>query len=107
MMVPSSSRRRHFGAVALGFALLGIPCGYLDAQVKPVSAINSLPRYALVIGNSKYEEAPLKNPGNDARALAGELTKMGFKVDLRLDATRAQMIDAIRTYSARLAEEKA
>ena len=32
-------------------------------------------RVALVIGNAAYEEAPLKNPVNDARALSANMTE--------------------------------
>jgi len=37
-------------------------------------------RVAVVIGNSNYASAPLKNPENDAKALAGVLRDLGFKV---------------------------
>lgn len=35
--------------------------------------LTGLPRVALVIGNTRYQDAPLKNPVNDAKAIAGEL----------------------------------
>jgi uncharacterized caspase-like protein len=44
-------------------------------------------KYALVIGNSKYEEPnALANPANDASDIAEVLTKTGFKVTTVLDA---------------------
>ena len=70
------------------------------------STLNALPRVALVIGNSRYAEAPLKNPGNDAKAIASELQKVGFKVNLQVDAGRAQMVEAIRAFGADLAKTK-
>jgi lipoprotein NlpI len=47
----------------------------------PASAAGD--RYALVIGNAKYPDAdaPLKEPINDARAVADELKRDGFNVD--------------------------
>jgi lipoprotein NlpI len=41
-------------------------------------------RFALVIGNAKYPdaEAPLKEPINDARAVADELKRDGFNVEI-------------------------
>src|SRR6201982_2607235 len=41
-------------------------------------------RYALVIGNAKYPDAdtPLKEPINDARDVADELKRDGFKVEI-------------------------
>ena len=37
-------------------------------------------RVALVIGNASYKTAPLKNPVNDARAMAARLSELGFAV---------------------------
>ena len=70
------------------------------------SSLNALPRMALIIGNTKYAEAPLKNPANDAKAIAGELQKTNFKVNLLLDAGRNQMAEAIAAFSADLAKTK-
>ncbi|HEY3330770.1 MAG TPA: SUMF1/EgtB/PvdO family nonheme iron enzyme [Capsulimonadaceae bacterium] len=51
-------------------------------------------RMALVIGNTHYGGASeLKNPENDARAVANTLQKIGFNVTLILDAGR----DSLRT----------
>jgi len=40
-------------------------------------------RIALVIGNSAYSSGPLKNPVNDATAMAAMLKKLGFTVTLK------------------------
>ncbi len=45
-------------------------------------------KYALVVGNSKYSEVPLKNPVNDAVAISKELSQLGFTVIEVTDATR-------------------
>ena len=45
-----------------------------------VSSLLSAPRRALVIGNGSYGFGPLKNPANDARAIAEELKRIGFEV---------------------------
>lgn len=37
-------------------------------------------RVALVIGNAAYRSAPLRNPGNDARAMRDKLSALGFEV---------------------------
>ena len=57
-------------------------------------------RLALVIGNSAYRDAPLLNPGNDARAMAGLFVQAGFTVDSHLDATRTVMVTAIERFGA-------
>ncbi len=51
-------------------------------------------RVAVVIGNSRYPAAALENPKNDATAMAASLRKLGFDVELKLDATKADM-DAV------------
>lgn len=44
-------------------------------------------RVALVVGNAHYKNAAaLATPNNDASDLAGALTGLGFKVELRLGA---------------------
>ncbi|MBF0266533.1 MAG: caspase family protein [Gammaproteobacteria bacterium] len=59
-------------------------------------------RIALVIGNSAYKDAPLKNPSNDAKAMAKELSKHGFQVDSLINATQRQMEEAIRKFGKQL-----
>jgi Tfp pilus assembly protein PilF len=55
-------------------------------SVTPIvpSAAAGADRFALVIGNAKYPdaEAPLKEPINDARDVADELKRDGFKVEV-------------------------
>jgi lipoprotein NlpI len=48
------------------------------------SAATAADRFALVIGNAKYPDAdaPLKEPINDARAIADELKRDGFTVEV-------------------------
>lgn len=70
-----------------------------DKSAMPTSSAR---RIALVIGNAAYREAPLKNPANDARDIAAALTRLGFDVILRTDATLPQMEQAIDTFYARL-----
>ena len=65
-----------------------------------------LPRIALVIGNTRYRDAPLKNPVNDAKAIANELQQTGFRVNLQLDAGRSQMSGAIQSFTDELAKTK-
>ncbi len=65
-----------------------------------------LPKIALIIGNSKYKESPLKNPANDAKAIGEALSGLGFDVTLRLDVPKATMDSAITTYVNTLATRK-
>jgi hypothetical protein len=70
------------------------------------STLHALPRTALVVGNSRYKDAPLKNPANDAGAIAEHLKKLGFNVISQLDGGKAAMENAIRSYGEQLAKSK-
>jgi hypothetical protein len=61
-------------------------------------------RVALVIGNNAYPAAPLKNPVNDARAMARSLNQMGFEVILRTNLNQKGMVEVLREFGARLRE---
>src|SRR5262249_34193861 len=63
---------------------------------------NDGPRYALLIGNSNYPDAPapLAQPPKNVRALADELRRGGFEVDVKENLGREEMqraIDAFKT----------
>jgi hypothetical protein len=57
-------------------------------------------RVALLIGNNNYGSAPLRNAANDAHDLADALKDLGFQVIVRENASRKDMIDAIREFGA-------
>jgi TPR repeat protein len=60
-------------------------------------------RLALIIGNSNYVElSALRNPENDARAMAETLEQLQFDVILTVDADRRGMARAIRDFGRRL-----
>ncbi len=61
-------------------------------------------KVALVIGNGAYAEAPLRNPTNDARAIAATLRGQGFEVLLKENATKAQMNEIVADFGEKLAE---
>jgi uncharacterized caspase-like protein len=58
-------------------------------------------RVAIVIGNSNYPSGALTNPKNDATAMAASLKKLGFDVELKLDATRADIDGILRRFSGK------
>ena len=101
-MIAALKKLAQFAAVCVLFA---VPVKQFAAAELP--EINSIPRFALVIGNGKYSEVPLKNAPNDAKTMADHLTRMGFDVTLKVDATRAEMIETIRGFGSRLAKQKA
>lgn len=59
-------------------------------------------RVALVIGNSRYESAPLRNPVNDANLIATTLRELGFDVIARTDANLTEMRSAIKEFSRKI-----
>jgi hypothetical protein len=62
-------------------------------------------RIALVIGNSEYRNnVSLKNPVNDANLIEATLITLGFDVIKEINSGRDSMIDAIREFSRRLAD---
>ena len=68
-----------------------------------MAADNSSDRLALVIGNATYpdNEAPLKEPLNDARDVADELKRDGFNVEIGENLTSAAMRRAFDKLYAR------
>jgi len=63
-------------------------------------------RIALIIGNSSYPSAPLKNPVNDANLMSKELTKLGFEVNTILNGSQNQIKEAISQYGDLLSKDK-
>ena len=62
-------------------------------------------RKALVIGNSDYKTAALKNPVNDATDLSRVLREVGFQVQTVLDGTPEDMSRAIQRFSNRVTRD--
>ena len=103
----SPARRRMLRAgLAAGPLFLPVPYALVWAQSEGALRLMRLPKLALVMGNSNYKEAPLRNPANDARALGGSLKQIGFEVTMRLDAGREEMLKTIRAYVQELAKRK-
>jgi hypothetical protein len=72
--------------------------------VTPKEIVAGEARHALVIGNSAYANGPLRNPVNDARAMAKALGEAGFNVTLLEDATQPAMHRAVRAFGSRIAK---
>lgn len=102
----SWNRRRVLQAAVTGACAALWPVGRLFAQGAPASLLRAK-KEALVIGNGKYRNAPLRNPVNDARDVAETLKQTGFEVLLGLELTREEMRSAIAAYGKSLAASKA
>lgn len=82
-----------------------VQTAYIPARIKvptaqPATDLGN--RYALVIGNSSYKDAPLKNPVNDARDIVTSLRKLGFTVIQKNNANLRQMEEAMHKFYASL-----
>ena len=73
-----------------------------DRGIRPTSVTKPIRRLALVIGNSAYKDAPLKNPLHDAEDTARALRDIGFEVILEINAGKRRMVDAINTFGQKL-----
>jgi uncharacterized caspase-like protein len=63
-------------------------------------------RLALVIGNAAYPESPLRNPVNDAEAIATTLKSLGFQVLFHQNTTQREMLEAMREFARRAAKNQ-
>ena len=73
-------------------------------QVTPSSAMTTMAnRKALVIGNDTYKSVTkLLNAREDAKAIASNLTAVGYKVTLQLDLNEKEMKAALRAFSSQV-----
>ena len=82
----------------LACVMLGMAIGF------PRLAGAAEQKIALVIGNSAYPPAArLRNPVNDATAMATKLRSLGFEVILKTDASQREMTRAISQFGQKLA----
>lgn len=59
-------------------------------------------RVALVIGNAAYTESPLRNPVNDARAMAAKLKDLKFEVIVRENLKAKQIGATLQAFQSRI-----
>ena len=85
---------RLFGILLRVFALL--------ATLSLAQAQAPAPRAALVIGNADYSFGALRNPKNDAEAMAKALEEAGFDVTVATDADQTAMENAVHEFGAKL-----
>jgi Caspase domain len=108
IMKSSGLDRRAF--VRAGFAasslFVSLPYARVWAQSEGTLKLLRLPKIALVVGNGKYKDVPLRNPANDARAIGDALKAARFAVTAKLDVGRAEMVAALEAYAKELAVKK-
>lgn len=91
-------------AWASSLLVTSFSAGAANAPVIPKEIPEVGHRYALVIGNSAYKNAPaLPNPVNDAKDICAALNKLRFQTDCRTDlGSRRAMRDAISDFTQKI-----
>ena len=64
--------------------------------------LESAQKLALVVGNGAYPKWPLRNPANDARAVAQALTNVGFSTTSVIDVTLQNLDRAVSAFVAKV-----
>ncbi|NLI83644.1 MAG: SUMF1/EgtB/PvdO family nonheme iron enzyme [Deltaproteobacteria bacterium] len=101
-------RRGFFPGFLVGWMLLalwGSACGQdrgIVTRKFQETVVPSEQRVALVIGNSAYETAPLRNPINDARAMGKVLSELGFHVTVKENLGQKEMKVAIQAFGEQI-----
>ena len=90
-MDATDTQRRKILKTGLATASLFLPVPYawVWAQSEGTLKLLKLPKVALVLGNSRYKDAPLANPANDAKAIA-EALSLGLSSMAFLDDNPAE-----------------
>ena len=99
--------RRLFRLLLLLIVLLVSFSVFAEETDNPSEYISyDLHRYALVIGNGRYEEGALANPVNDARLMADKLAAAGFDVYRYQNLTKGGMDDAVSGFVKNVNSDK-
>lgn len=88
-----------FLAAFLGGFVLESSEGFAQTQSVPGQPEK---RTALVIGNGAYASGPLRNPSNDARAMAAALKDLSFEVSLKENLDQKEMKKEIQAFGQKL-----
>ncbi len=86
-MIVGLSRGNIFVALVVAVSSISLLNAQAGIEIKqtPKTLDNAPNKIALVVGNGAYKVSRLKNPANDAAAVAQTLRDLGFKVDERKD----------------------
>ncbi len=86
--------------IAVQLAFLLTPAGV--PQTRDLEVVQVQRKLALVIGNSEYSKAPLRNAANDALDMKTVLGELGFEVMSGYNLRHAEMDQLIEQFIARL-----
>ena len=101
----SRGQRRSRGGLGAGALLVlvaSLAAGQQPNRDLTIEEMQTERRLALVIGNGEYQDAPLRNPPNDARAIAQALRECQFEVTELINGNGRQMVEAIQAFGKQL-----
>ncbi|WP_299079452.1 caspase family protein [uncultured Paraglaciecola sp.] len=78
----------------------------ISLSLQTCAAAQDVKRFALVIGNTNYRTAPLKNAGNDANAMAQSLTALGFQVSLFKDGNLSDLTSQVQRFYSQVQKDQ-
>ena len=93
-------------AFGLSFVIYGQQGKDFGAKAVSPATSGAGKRLALVIGNAAYQESPLNNPINDAKAMAQALSIAGFEIMSGFDLTKEGMENLISDFGEKLKMQK-
>lgn len=73
-----------------------------DGQIVSIKAMQAERRVALVIGNGAYKSSPLKNPVNDALAMAQVLKGLNFEVISGVNLNKDEMMKLVIAFGNKI-----
>ena len=98
------SRKIGFALFFLTVVLSGVALSTRSEGANPNPAVPGQPekRTALVVGIGAYQGGPLRNPVNDARAMARTLKDLAFDVTLRENLDQKDMKREIQAFGEKI-----
>jgi len=81
--------------------LFTLACVAAIAQPRDLG-VESNQKLALVVGNAAYPKWPLRNPLNDARAVAASLQDVGFQAEVAADVSLRNLEAAVNRFVAKV-----
>ena len=73
----------------------------LTSEIKPIIRSDEHKKFALIIGNDSYQKInKLENAREDARVLAKNFERLGYRVTLKLDLAEKQMKASLRDFTS-------
>ncbi|MBF0265783.1 MAG: SUMF1/EgtB/PvdO family nonheme iron enzyme [Gammaproteobacteria bacterium] len=97
---------KHLLILSILFLVYAVHVPAFSSMKIEIDSKQKIKRLALVIGNSSYKDAPLKNPVNDAIDMAKTLRTLGFKVIELTNGNLKQMNDAVNEFGSTLEKDK-